>query len=107
MRQTYEPGMSVSLVAREHGGAASQLFNWRKLDRDGVLTAVGAGESVVPASEQMGQSKAQINRFPAERHAQFWQTFRPVQCMWRLDTRIVMAIAITSSLNDSSRLFVI
>jgi len=48
---TYEPGMSVSLVARQHGVAASQLFNWRKLDREGALIAVGAGESVVPASE--------------------------------------------------------
>jgi transposase-like protein len=27
VRQTYEPGMSVSLVARQHGVAASQLFN--------------------------------------------------------------------------------
>jgi transposase len=51
VRQTYEPGMSVSLVARQNGVAASQLFNWRKLEREGALTAVGAGESVVPASE--------------------------------------------------------
>jgi transposase-like protein len=31
VRVTYEPGMSVSLVARQHGVGASQLFNWRKL----------------------------------------------------------------------------
>ncbi len=49
VRLTYEPGMSVSLVARQHGVGASQLFNWRKLDREAALTAVGAGESVVPA----------------------------------------------------------
>lgn len=59
VRQTYEPGMSVSLVARQHGVAASQLFNWRKLDREGALTAVGAGESVVPASE-LATARAQI-----------------------------------------------
>ena len=27
VRETYEPGMSVSLVARKHGISASQLFN--------------------------------------------------------------------------------
>ncbi len=59
VRLTYEPGMSVSLVAREHGVAASQLFNWRKLEREGGLTAVGAGESVVPASE-LANARAQI-----------------------------------------------
>jgi transposase len=59
VRQTYEPGMSVSLVARQHGVAASQLFNWRKLEREGALTAVSAGESVVPASE-LASARAQI-----------------------------------------------
>lgn len=59
VRLTYEPGMSVSLVARQHGVAASQLFTWRKLDREGALTAVGAGESVVPASE-LAKARAQI-----------------------------------------------
>jgi transposase len=57
VRQTYEPGMS--LVARQHGVAASQLFNWRKLEREGALTAVSAGESVVPASE-LAAARAQI-----------------------------------------------
>ena len=51
--------MSVSLVARKHGISASQLFNWRKLERKGALTAVSAGESVVPASE-LAAARAQI-----------------------------------------------
>ena len=51
VRQTYEAGMSVSLVARQEGVAASLLFQWRKLERQGALTAVSAGEAVVPASE--------------------------------------------------------
>jgi transposase len=59
VRLTYEPGMSVSLVARQHGVAASQLFNWRRLEREGALTAVGANESVVPASE-LANARAQI-----------------------------------------------
>jgi len=51
VRRSYEPGMSVSLVARQEGVAASLLFQWRKLERKGALTAVSAGEAVVPASE--------------------------------------------------------
>lgn len=51
VRRTYEPGMSVSLVARQEGVSASMLFQWRKLERQGALTAVSAGEAVVPASE--------------------------------------------------------
>ena len=48
--RTYEPGMSVSLVARQEGVAASLLFMWRKLERQSALTAVSAGEAAVPAS---------------------------------------------------------
>uniref|UniRef100_UPI001404285E transposase n=1 Tax=Pseudomonas aeruginosa TaxID=287 RepID=UPI001404285E len=55
VRRTYEPGMSVSLVARQEGVSAGLLFQWRKLERQGALTerqgaltAVSAGEAVVP-----------------------------------------------------------
>ncbi|EHY6487851.1 transposase, partial [Escherichia coli] len=55
VQQSFEPGMTVSLVARQHGVAASQpasqLFLWRKQYLEGSLTAVAAGEQVVPASE--------------------------------------------------------
>lgn len=51
VRRTMEPGMSVSLVAREAGITASQLFQWRKAYTEGSLVAVGANEPVVPASE--------------------------------------------------------
>jgi transposase len=59
VKETYEPGMSVALVARKHGISASQLFNWRKLEREGALVAVHSGESVVPASE-LAAARAQI-----------------------------------------------
>ena len=59
VKETYEPGMSVSLVARKHGISASQLFNWRKLEREGALVAVQSGESGVPASE-LAAARAQI-----------------------------------------------
>ncbi|EFG1010766.1 IS3 family transposase [Escherichia coli] len=51
VQQSFEPGMTVSLVARQHGVAGSQLFLWRKQYQEGSLTAVAAGEQVVPASE--------------------------------------------------------
>jgi len=59
VRRTYEPGMSVSLVARQEGVSASLLFQWRKLERQGALAAVSAGEAVVPASE-LAAARAEI-----------------------------------------------
>ncbi|WP_248424516.1 transposase, partial [Escherichia coli] len=47
--------------ARQHGVAASQLFLWRKQYQEGSLTAVAAGEQVVPASELAAAIK-QINQ---------------------------------------------
>jgi transposase len=41
----------VSLVARQHGLTAAQLFQRRKAYLEGSLVAVGANETVVPASE--------------------------------------------------------
>ena len=40
-------------------GDASLLFQWRKLERQGALTAVSAGEAVVPASE-LAAARAEI-----------------------------------------------
>lgn len=51
VRRSMEPGMSVSLVAREVGISSSQLFTWKRLYLEGGLSAVGSNESVVAASE--------------------------------------------------------
>jgi transposase len=51
VEETYQPGATVSLVARQHGVGPNQLFTWRRLAAQGALTAVAAGEEVVPASE--------------------------------------------------------
>lgn len=51
VRESCEPGKSVSMVARLHGVNPNQLLHWRKLYQDGSLSAVSAGEEVVPASE--------------------------------------------------------
>jgi transposase len=51
VRESFEPGKTVSMVARQHGVNPNQLFHWRKLYQNGSLSAVSAGEEVVPASE--------------------------------------------------------
>ena len=51
VKQTNEPGSSVSMVARQFGITAAQLSQWRKAYMQGSLMAVGANETVVPASE--------------------------------------------------------
>lgn len=51
VRESLEPGKSLSMVARQHGVNPNQLFHWKKLYQDGSLSAVSAGEEVVPASE--------------------------------------------------------
>ena len=59
VKRTYEPRMSVSLLSRQEGVSANLLFQWRKLERQGALTAVRAGEAVVPASE-LSAARAEI-----------------------------------------------
>jgi transposase len=51
VRETFDPGATVSGVARRHQVNANQVFGWRKLYQDGSLSAVSAGEQVVPASD--------------------------------------------------------
>ena len=51
VKQTNDPDSSVSMVARQFGISAAQLFQWRKAYLQGSLMAVGANETVVPASE--------------------------------------------------------
>ena len=46
-------------MARTHGVSPSLLFTWRRLAREGKLSAIKAGEEVVAASE-MRQLKAKI-----------------------------------------------
>ena len=54
VEETFAPGMTVSLVARQHGVAPNQLFTWRRLVAQGSLTAAGSGEEVVPALDYRG-----------------------------------------------------
>ena len=51
VEETFESGMTVSLVAHRRGVAPNQLFTWRRLVAQGGLTAAGSGEEVVPTSD--------------------------------------------------------
>lgn len=61
VRQTYDGGVRVLFAVRQQSVAATQLFNWCKHDRDGALTAVSAGESVVHAGK-WAAARAQISQ---------------------------------------------
>ena len=51
VQETYAPGMTVSLVARQHGIAPNQLFSWRRLYAEGALSAVSAGGEIPSGSD--------------------------------------------------------
>jgi transposase len=51
VKKTFEPGMTVSMVARQAGIATAQLFQWKKAYREGSLVAVCTSESDISPSE--------------------------------------------------------
>jgi transposase-like protein len=51
VEETFAPGMTVSLAARQDDAAPNQLVTWRRLVAQTSLTAAGSGEEVVPASD--------------------------------------------------------
>lgn len=50
IEETYEPGQTVSSVARKYGVSPSQLFLWRRKMEEGALVGVGSEEQVIPES---------------------------------------------------------
>ena len=51
VEDTERPGMNVSFVVRQNGISPNLLFRWRKLVKEGGLSALKADESVVGTSE--------------------------------------------------------
>ncbi|TGN19167.1 transposase, partial [Leptospira idonii] len=51
VRETLEPGNSVSLVARKYNIAPSQLFQWRRFMENGASKGIENEEELVPQSE--------------------------------------------------------
>jgi len=46
VEETLRDGASVSSVARAHGVNANQVFQWRRLYRDGLLDAASGGDEM-------------------------------------------------------------
>jgi len=51
VQECEQPAMSVSYVARKYDVAPNLLFRWRRLMREGGLSAIQANEAVIGASE--------------------------------------------------------
>ena len=56
-----QAGNSCSSVARKYGISPSLVFNWRRRMKEGQLTAIGADDDVVPASE-LKRAQAEIRQ---------------------------------------------
>ena len=48
VEETFQPGASVAVIARQHGVNANQVFHWRKLYREGRLEVGPAAAQLVP-----------------------------------------------------------
>ena len=48
VEETLQPGASVAVIARRHGVNANQVFQWRKLHREGRLEVEPATPQLVP-----------------------------------------------------------
>ncbi len=57
VEESLRPGASVARVALAHGVNANQVFNWRKLFREGRLEVEGPSASLLPVkiTEQVGR----------------------------------------------------
>lgn len=56
VEQTLVPGASVARIARENGINANQVFNWRKLYREGLLGSEGkTAANLLPVSVIAGR----------------------------------------------------
>ncbi len=53
VEESFEPGETVSSVARRNGVAPSLLFRWRKLMSEGGAIAVSSDETVVGKSRYL------------------------------------------------------
>ncbi|EMF83110.1 putative IS2 repressor TnpA [Leptospira weilii serovar Topaz str. LT2116] len=51
VKEKFEPGNSVSLIARKYNIAPSQLFQWRRFMENGAIKGIENEENLVPESE--------------------------------------------------------
>src|SRR5487761_1361918 len=71
---SFAPGSLVSVVARRYDVNANQVFGWRKLYRDGVLTpADPSGSALIPVTVTAAQGgDASPGRVPRTRSRSSW-----------------------------------
>jgi transposase len=63
---SFEPGVSASVVARRYDVNTNQLFIWRRLYRDGLLAATGAGGPALLPVAITGEPTAEKAQAPAD-----------------------------------------
>src|SRR5438045_6686249 len=93
VQETYAPGMSVSLVARQHGIAPNQVFTWRRLYAEGALISAEDRARLAAIIDDRNRplkhiQRAQIILFPAGRLAGLQvarraDTSRPAVWRWQ------------------------
>lgn len=69
IEESFEPGETVSAVARRNGVAPNLLFRWRRLMSEGGVTAVGSDEPVVGSSEvrRLDEHMRGLERLPGHK----------------------------------------
>lgn len=58
--ESLQPGTSVAVIARRHGVNANQVFQWRKLLREGRLDVNPAVAQLMPVRVTEGVSKGSL-----------------------------------------------
>jgi len=65
VEETFAPGASVAIIARSHGVNANQVFNWRKLYREGRLDVQPSATQFLPArvidSTEVEQRRTEVH----------------------------------------------
>ena len=64
VKQTNDPGSSVSLVACQHGLTAAQLFQWRKAYLEGALGRKTLENEILKEAVDFAKAKKWIVRSP-------------------------------------------
>lgn len=68
---TFQPGASVSLIAREHDVNANLVFRWRQQYQEGLFGPVSQSATLLPVQMiETPMDLAQVAQPPAERYCE-------------------------------------
>lgn len=85
---TLEPGASVARVAREHGINANQVFQWRRMYRDGLLGCDRTGPAKILPVIVSDHSELAVREQRGVDHADVIQEEFPGRALVRLEGRV-------------------